>query len=87
MLINLPNRADQAMMALNNEQKGLIFSALLCHARGEDAEIFEKLMTPEAHMAFQFLVMWNDAQKKKFQDRRIKYNADARTSGTGPERS
>ena len=80
MYINLPNKADEAMAALNNEQKGLIFSALLCHARDEDAEIFEKLMTPEAHMAFQFLVMWNDMQKEKYQNKRIKYNADARSA-------
>ena len=80
MYITLPNKADEALWTLNNEQKGLVFSALLCHAKGEDADCWEKQMTCEAHMAYSFLIMWNDAQKEKYQSKRIKYNADARTA-------
>lgn len=81
MIINLPNKTAEALEKLSNESKGMIFDALLCHAQGQDIEEYEKAMTPEAFMAYQFLAMWNDAQREKYQNKRIKYNVNAHDNG------
>lgn len=80
MHINLPNKANEVLSKLDNEQRGLIFSALMDYSSGEDTDYYESNMSPEARMAFSFLVMWNDTQKEKFQARRVKYNQENRTS-------
>ena len=80
MHINLPDKTSDVLGKLDNEQKGLIFSALMDYSSGEDTDYYESNMTPEARMAFSFLVMWNDTQKEKFQARRVKYNQENRTA-------
>lgn len=79
MYINLPNKAGDALVYLENAQKGLVFSALIAHVEGISTDHYEQDMTPEARMAFSFLVMWNDAQREKFQAKRIKYNQENRS--------
>ena len=79
MYINLPNKAGDALVYLENAQKGLVFSALIANAEGISADHYEQDMTPEARMAFAFLKMWNDAQKEKFQAKRVKYNQENRS--------
>ena len=80
MHINLPDKTSDVLKTLTNEQKGLIFSALMSYSSGEGYECYEINMTPEAQMAFSFLVMWNDMQKEKFQAKRVKYNQENRTT-------
>lgn len=80
MHINLPDRVGENLAPLNTTQKGLIFCALLCYLNGEDTEYYEKDMSPETKMAFSFITMWNDMQKEKYQSKRIKYTADARST-------
>ena len=82
MYINLPKDVEKALENLDNEQMGLLFRAPICHAGGSDENEYEKNLGAETHMAYSFIVMWNDMQKEKFQSRRIKYNADARTTAT-----
>ena len=80
MHINLPDKTSDVLAKLDNEQKGMIFSALMRYSNGEDYDYYESNMSPEAQMAFSFLVMWNETQKEKFQARRVKYNQENRTS-------
>lgn len=80
MHINLPDKTVDALVYLENAQKGLVFSALIAHVEGVGTDRYEQDMTPEARMAFTFLKMWNDMQKEKYQSKRIKYNSDARTA-------
>lgn len=80
MHINLPDKTSDVLTKLSNEQKGLIFSALMSYSSGEGYDRYEINMTPEAQMAFSFLVMWNETQKEKFQAKRVKYNQENRTA-------
>ena len=80
MHINLPDKTSEVLAKLDNQQKGMIFSALMYYSSGEDYGYYESNMSPEAQMAFSFLVMWNDMQKEKFQAKRVKYNQENRTS-------
>ena len=80
MHINLPDKTSDVLAKLDNEQRGRIFSALMYYSNGEDYSYYESNMSPEAQMAFSFLVMWNETQKEKFQARRVKYNQENRTA-------
>ena len=80
MIISLPNKAGDALVYLENSQKGLAFSALIANAEGISTDHYEQDMTPEARMAFSFLKMWNDMRNEKYQAKRVKYNQENRTS-------
>lgn len=79
MLINLPNKTTDALVYLENAQKGLVFSALIANAEGISTDHYEQDMTPEARMAFAFLKMWNDMRNEKYQAKRVKYNQENRS--------